>query len=197
MSIGKGRGIGTALEFFLILFLVIALIIVTLLFFFHFKNKDRPTGPNDTKPGSTEVKIDLLGSDNSSIIGKTIPFALPEGASEIICEPGVSYYTEPFYVKNIGDVKVDYIVSISQGTSVEAKAFMEAFDFWITTNPSVPADSVPLTDYRGVLEAGKTTESYYLVITMKPALQNEYQGKTFQTVGITVTATEHNSSGQE
>ena len=77
----KGRGRGTALEFFLILFLVIALIIVTLLFFFHFKNKDRPTGPNDTKPGSTEVKIDLLGSDNSSIVGKTIPFALPEGAS--------------------------------------------------------------------------------------------------------------------
>ena len=80
---------------------------------------------------------------------------------------------------------------------MEAKAFKEAFDFWITTDPSAPTDSVPLTDYRGVLEAGKTTDSYYLVISMKSSVGNQYQGQTFQTVGITITATERASSGQE
>ena len=192
---------GNALEICLIIFLILAFIFITVFFFVRFINKNKPgtpTGPNDTTVGSTEVKIDLLGSDNdTSIVGKTIPFIVPEGQTQIVCEPGASYYTEPFFVKNTGGVKVDYLVSISEGTSVEARAFKEAFNFWITTDLSNSTDPTPLYEHRGVLNPGESTPSYYLIISMKPSADDQYQGKTFETVGITITAVEHKSSGQE
>jgi hypothetical protein len=192
---------GNALEIFLITFFILIFIFFTVFFFIRFGNRfkpDTPTGPNDTKPGSSEVKIDLLGSDSaSSIVGKVIPFVLPDGTTEIICEPGASYHTKPFFVKNTGDVKVDYIVSLSEGSSIEAKAFKEAFDFWITTDPDSTEAAVPLVEYRGVLDAKSTSPAFYLVIAMNEKVGNKYQGRTFETVGITITATEHDRSGQE
>ncbi len=192
---------GNALEFFLITILILLFLFFTIFFFVRFINRDTPdtpTGPNDTKPGTTEVKIDLLGSDNnSSIVGKAIPFVIPDGKTEIICQPGASYYTEPFFVKNTGDIKTDYIVSISESDSDNAREFKEAFDFWITTNPKSDAAAVPLFEYRGILDAGETSAPFYLVIAMKKSADNKYQGKTFETVGITITATEHGPSGRE
>lgn len=199
MSNSKGRG--NTLEICLIIFCIIAFIGITIFFFWRFgshRNPDSPTGPNDTIVGSTEVKIDLLGSDaSSSIVGKSIPFIPPVGQKEILCEPGMTYYTEPFYVKNTGEVKVDYIISISEGTSPEAKAFKEAFTFRLATDTDDKTAPVPLTEYRGVLEAGESTPSFHLVITMKPTAGNQFQGKTFETIGIKVTAMEHGRSGQE
>ncbi len=198
-----GRNRGTALEFFLIAFFILAFIGITVFFFVQFGGKwgetpGTPTGPNDTNVGSKEVKVDLIGSDeSSSIVGETIPFVIPDGKKEIICEPGESYHTEPFYVKNTGDIKFEYIISISQGTSKEAKDFLEAFDFWITTDPNENTSSTPLVEHKGVLEPGASTPSYYLVISMKPTVGNKFQGKTFETVGITITAMEQGRSGQE
>lgn len=191
-----------ALEFLLIILFILAFIFITLFFFLRFGDDitppEAPSGPNDTTVGSKEVKVDLIGSDeNSSIVGKTIPFVVPEGKTEIICEPGVSYHTEPFFVKNTGDIKIEYIVSISKGTSQEALDFLDAFDFWITTDPNANIHSTPLSEFRGVLEPGASTPSYYLVIAMKPTIDNKYQGKTFETVGITITAMQHGRSGKE
>ena len=70
----------------------------------------------------------------------------------------------------------------------------EAFDIWITTDPANPQSAMPLIPFVGFLDTVEHRESdtYYLYIRMKESAGNEFQGKTYSGIGITVYAVQGN-----
>ena len=64
---------------------------------------------------------------------------------------------------------------------------------WISTDPTNPAIAQKLTDFTGRLEVGESSEStYYLFIKMKESVGNEFQGKSYAGIGVTVYAVQGN-----
>ena len=157
------------------------------------------TSTNDGKIGinttSGDLEVDIVdASDNpQSLVGDTLDFVTTSNNREVLFEPGAMYYTEGFRVKNIGEISLKYIVYISgEGESDEGLSFSQAFEAWITTDPTNRSDMVRMQDFSGVLKKDESSEVYYLVFRMKEEAGNEYQGKSFTGVGITVCAVQMN-----
>lgn len=191
--------LGNIIEIFLILLYILAIVCFTLFFFNRFggDEPDEPSGPNDIITEG-DVKIDLIDPDNKdSLVGDKLPFVIPEDKIELHFEPGLACHTEPFIVHNNGKVAIDYVVSISDPGTKSCDEFKKCFTFWLTTDPTKPEAAESMLSYRGTLEPGQESPAYYLVVKMKPEIGNEYQGKTFESVGITVNAIARTDKGQE
>lgn len=165
------------------------------------------SNPDDGKIGiittSGNVKIDIVDADDTtdSLQGDVLNFASPNGSDddsdeetqEVLFEPGATFYTQGFKVKNVGDIPVNYRMYISDDDSLDMTAFIEAFDFYITTDPHDPSAMVDMLLFAGRLEVGECSEAtYYLVIKMKETATNEFQEHTYTGIGITVCAVQGN-----
>ena len=139
------------------------------------------------------VKVDLVDPDtDDSLIGDVLNFKPKVPGEYIYFEPGATYVTQGFCVKNEGDVIINYRVYISKDDSLDMDEFKNAFDFWITTDPTNVAPAQPLMDFSGKLLAGDKSDTYYLVIKMKENAGNEFQDKVYSGIGVTVYATQGN-----
>lgn len=166
------------------------------------------TGVNKIQAGKLDIQ--LLKEDGiTSLEGEPLEFQKAEGAAEgekIFWEPGATYYTQGFKIKNGGDLylKFNLIVNGISGGSAE---LLEAIDFYITAakpaSAEMPADAIKLGDFSGTAytlapgnffdgsETGSTTATtLYLVGHMHEDAGNEYQGLSIGGVGITVNATQ-------
>lgn len=134
-----------------------------------------------------KLKVDIVDEDNESLVGKTLRFENtdPDG---ILFEPGAKVYTQEFRVSNEGDIPMNYHVYISDAAITKKQEFVDAFDFYITTNPHDPNPDVQLKDFMGELKEKTTSVPYYLVIKMKEDANNDYRNLTFGSIGITVYA---------
>ena len=165
------------------------------------------SNPDDGKIGiittSGNVKIDIVDADDTtdSLQGDVLNFATQndgsddpdEESQEVLFEPGATFYTQGFKVKNVGDIPVNYRMYISDDDSLDMTAFIEAFDFYITTDPHDPSAMVDMLLFAGRLEVGECSEAtYYLVIKMKETATNEFQEHTYTGIGITVCAVQGN-----
>ncbi len=137
---------------------------------------------------SGECKIDIVDAEDNSLVGDVLDFVTAEKKDKIYFEPGATYYTEGFEVKNIGDIPVNFRVYISEDEENDRYAFEEAFELWITKDPSNLESAEKLTSFTGRLKVDQTSETYYLVIRMKETAGNEFQNKTYTGIGITVYA---------
>lgn len=154
------------------------------------------TSGDDGKIGinaaSAECDIDILDEQGVSLIGQTLDFDPADGRDIIYFEPGATYYTEGFKISNEGNIPVNYRVTISPDPNMDMEAFNAAFDFWITTDPENPNAPVGLKDFTGTIPVNQTSDTYYLVVCMKPNVDNNFQGKLYSGIGITVTAVQGN-----
>ena len=161
---------------------------------------DNPTpGGNQTGTGNSNVnvttgklKVDIVDSTGISVVGKSLSYMTETGGA-VQFAPGVVHYTQAFAIKNTGDVTFNYELFITQTEQMKELRFADAFDFWLTTDPSDPSDlseAQEIRSFRGTLEAGKTGQYYYLVISMKEGAGNEFQGMSWDGIGITVNATQ-------
>ena len=141
-----------------------------------------------------ECKIDVIDSTDASLIGDVLDFAVAEGAESVCFEPGATYYTEAFRVKNIGDITVNFRAFISEDEETDRYELQEAFELWITKDPASLENAERLTEFTGRLEADAVSEAYYLVIRMKETAGNEFQNKTYTGIGITVYAVQGNAT---
>ena len=73
------------------------------------------------------------------------------------------------------------------------KVVEKAFEFYITTDPTVVPEE-KLIEFTGSLEEGKNSTTYYLVVRMKETAGNEFQNKVYNGIGITVHATQKGDS---
>ena len=165
------------------------------------------SNPDDGKIGiittSGNVKIDIVNADDitDSLQGDVLNFVSKnepsDGSSdeskEFLFEPGATFYTQGFKVKNVGNIPVNFRMYISDDDSLDMTAFIEAFDFYITNNPNDPNAMVDLLTFAGRLEVGQCSEeTFYLIIKMKETATNDFQDHTYTGIGITVCAVQGN-----
>lgn len=155
------------------------------------------SGGDDGKIGvnvtSGKCKIDIVDAEDKSLVGDVLDFVTEKKKDKIYFEPGATYYTEGFEVKNIGNIPVNFRVFISEDESNDRYSFQEAFELWITKDPKNLENAERLTEFTGRLEVDQMSETYYLVIRMKETAGNEFQNKTYTGIGITVYAVQGNA----
>ncbi len=153
------------------------------------------SSPDDGKIGivatSGTVKVDIVDSDtDASLVGEILQFET-SSVEGILFEPGATFYTKGFKAKNVGDVTINYRMYISEDDSLDMDKFEDAFDFYITTDPTDPAKAERMLSFSGQLEADECSETFYLVIKMKSNANNDFQG-FYTGIGITVCAVQGN-----
>ena len=154
--------------------------------------------PNDGTIGivttAGEVKVDIVDEfANDTLVGKVLQFQTTANQKEILFEPGAVFYTQGFKVKNAGDIPINFRLSVSEDEKIDMEEFNNAFDVWISTDKTNPGNAQKLTDFTGHLKVGETSETtYFLFIKMKESVGNEFQGKTYTGIGVTVYAVQGN-----
>lgn len=149
---------------------------------------------------SGNVKVDLIDTsvdDPKSLVGKTLEFQTSTINKEILFEPGAKFYTQGFKVKNAGNIPIKYRLSVSEDPRINMVEFLKTFEIWITKDKNNPDNGEKLIKFEGTLEAGACSETYYLFIKMKETINNDFQGKTYEGIGVNVYAVQGNGSLDE
>lgn len=152
--------------------------------------EDGKIGVNVT---SGNINIDIINEDGKSLLNDVLNFVPKDGREVIYFEPGATFYTEPFQVQNKeNSISINYRICVSDDESEDMAEFEEAFELWITKDPTDLSDASRMMSFSGELGVGDTSEMYYLVIRMKETAGNEFQGKEYSGIGITVIAVQGN-----
>ncbi len=138
---------------------------------------------------SGKLDVALIDANDASLEGEVIEWAAKDGRAQdkILWEPGCTYETESFYVKNNGNLALKYQVVIN-GIDGDAK-LLEAIE-WTVTVGGVETD---LSTFEGKLypTAGSDkSEAIILSGHMKEDAGNEYQDLTVNGISISVFATQ-------
>ena len=176
---------------------------------------------------SGRLKISLQDKDENDLTGKTIRWTRKSAATgrqetidengQPLWEPGATYRTEWFYIRNTGNLALKYKVVVN-GFTGDTK-LLEALDFTVllmgaTVSGNGAGTKIcrsldELAAYEGYLlpESAKTsaTDPDYVGIKITAKMRedagNEYQGLSLGNLGITVIATqytyEYDSNGKD
>ena len=156
--------------------------------------------------GNIDVDIVDTSSQGNSLKGKVLQFQSTKEQKDILFEPGATYCTQGFRIKNNGDIHINFLLTVSEDDEIDMKKFHEAFEVWISTSPTKSADAKLLTEFRGELIPGNkghlqagtlSEETYYLFVKMKETAGNEFQNYKYEGIGITVHAVQGNVSVDE
>lgn len=155
------------------------------------------TSGNDGKIGinstSGYIDLDIVDVDGNSLVGDVLDFETKSDDGEpIYFEPGATFYTQGFTVKNNGNITINYRLYISSDEGENMESFNEAFELWVTDDPNSIGGENKITEFVGTLNPGETGKVQYLVIKMKESAGNDFQGKTYTGIGITVYAVQGN-----
>ena len=157
---------------------------------------DRNDGTIGIVTTSGDVEIDIVDLSGETLQEKSLEFVTSDGDDDFYFEPGATFYTQGFQVVNTGNVIVQYKLSVSE--KIDEEEFYEAFDIWIVRADDANfANAERLTMFKGVLEVGECSETYCLFIKMKETAGNEFQGKTYSGIGVTVYAIQSNATVKE
>lgn len=142
-----------------------------------------------------EVKIDIVDAadDTVSLVGDVLEFQTRSDKKAVLFEPGATFYTQGFKIKNEGNITVNFHLSVSEDEKIDMDEFHKAFEVWISTTPDGSHGAEKLTDFKGRLTAETLSEeTYYLFIRMRENVGNEFQGKSYTGIGVTVYAVQGN-----
>ena len=140
------------------------------------------SGTNKIQSGN--LKVDIVDVNGTSLVGNNLKFQNKNGETDILWEPGVTFRTQAFQIKNNGNLALKYRLSLN-GVTGNAK-LLEVITFSI-----VKADgtAVDLANFEGKLEtANALSEVYYIQGVMASSAGNEYQNQTLEGIGVTVVA---------
>ena len=154
------------------------------------------TAVNKIQAGT--LLVDIVDANGNTLEGKELTFVKDEDAldgEEVLWEPGVTYKTGEFYIKNEGNLALKYKVMVS-GVSGNTK-LLEAIEFTVQKGD---ADAVALEGWEGVLlPEGETSDALDVEKTkpitiighMKESAGNEYQDLAIEGIAITVVASQY------
>ena len=158
--------------------------------------------PNDGTIGiittSGDVEIDIVDTSGATLQNRALDFIIdsstPTDNGNVLFEPGVTFRTQGFQVKNTGDIPVNFSLSVSKDDKIDREEFDKAFELWIVKEGDDFRAAEKLTEFKvNGLAAGDSSETYYLFIKMKESVGNEFQGKTYTGIGVTVYAVQGNA----
>ena len=157
--------------------------------------------PNDGTIGiittSGDVVIDIVDTSGVTLQNRALAFMTTSGetdSDDVLFEPGATFYTQGFQVKNTGDIPVNFCLSVSKDDKIDMEEFDKAFELWIVKEGEDFSGAKKITNFKvDGLPAGESSDTYYLFIKMKESVGNEFQGKTYTGIGVTVYAVQGNA----
>lgn len=144
-----------------------------------------------------DLSVDIVDTAGESLQTKALDFVTTSGTSKsenLFFEPGATFYTQGFCVKNTGDIPAKYTISVSKKEGISLDAFKEVFDIWIVEEGQDPFSGVPMDEFYGTVAKDGVSTTYYLYIKMKETIGNDFQGKVYTGIGITVYAVQGNAT---
>ena len=133
---------------------------------------------------SGEVDVDLLNENGVTLNEKPLQFRDVNGNSNILWEPGATFLSEPFYVKNIGEVTLNFRVLLI-GAGMDSQEFLEAFEPCIV---DANGNVVDLSRYQHELKAGDISDEFRIRMKMKESVGNSFINRRFDGVAVSVYA---------
>lgn len=165
---------------------------------------DRQDGTIGIVTTSGNVEVDIVDTAGDTLMGRYLNFIGKDGETDVLFEPGATFATQGFKVKNTGDIPVNFKLSVGKdnvvdinGKAVDIEKFNEAFEIWIVEQkPGEALDlrkAIELPKFEKNLTVGFCSEStYYLVVKMKESAGNEFQNQSYAGIGVTVYAVQGN-----
>ena len=146
----------------------------------------------NTTSGKVRVDIVDTSEEENSLVGDVLQFMTTSQSDTFYIEPGATFYTQGFRVKNKGNVTINYHLYVSDDRFLNMANFDDVFDVYITTDIDNIKNAEKLMSFIGRLEAGKTSDTYYLVLKMKENATNDFQNQRYSGIGVTVYAIQGN-----
>lgn len=152
------------------------------------------TGVNKIQAGN--LKVDIVDESGNSLDGKTLNFKDFNGKTDILWEPGATFFTQGFKIANEGNLALKYKVVVSGITGDTGLLKVMKFDVVSAmTKTGSEVDFVanpgqllpPTSDTPGV------SDTFYLRGHMDENAGNEYKNMTLTGISVTVYATQLNS----
>ena len=147
---------------------------------------------------SGNVEIDIVDTSGVTLQDRALAFMTTSGTTSsenVLFEPGAVFYTQGFQITNKGNIPVNFSLSVSKDDRINMEEFDKAFDLWIVKQGDDFQNAKKLTEFKvSGLEPGESSETYYLFIKMKETVGNEFQGKTYTGIGVTVYAVQGNAT---
>ena len=167
------------------LFLCIVLLIGTTFAWF---TDTASTGVNKIQAGN--LKVDIVDATNTakSLKGDTLKFTDVNNSTDILWEPGVTFNTPAFKIKNAGNLALKYKLTLN-GVTGDQK-LLDAITFSVVDENK---NEVNLDAFTGELKKEELSGALYIQGHMDEAAGNECQGKSLESLSLTVVATQLNS----
>ncbi len=150
--------------------------------FAWFTDTDTATVTNIVS-GTLDIKIlDANGNEKKDALN----FVNKNGSADILWEPGATFRTEGFKLKNNGSLYLKYKIQINN-TEVSYNKLNEVIDFSLVKEDGTVIDLATMKD----IELAPTTgmsDLMFIEGKMQTTAGNEYQGQTMTGVSITVLA---------
>lgn len=155
---------------------------------------------------SGDIGIEIVDTAGESLMGKSLTFVSSSGNPNILFEPGSTFSTQGFKVKNTGNIHIDIKLSVAKDNvvdinqqPVDIKEFEEAFEVKIVEQkPNEAVDyskAVELPLFEENINAGDCSDStYYLVVKMKETAGHKFQDQSYSGIGVTVCAVQGNGT---
>ena len=146
------------------------------------------TAVNKIVSGKLEVDIVSTEAGNPTLQGTGLQFTSADGKTgeAILWEPGATYKTQGFKIKNNGNLALKFKVAINGTTG--SSDLLKVITFSIVKSDGTVVD---LNAFEGHLKpTAALSDTYYIQGHMAETAGNEYQEKTLDGVTITVYATQ-------
>ena len=153
------------------------------------------TAVNKIQAGNLDVDIvDKEGT--TSLDGKTLSFRDANGKTDILWEPGATFFTQGFRIANKGNLALKYKVVVSGTTGDTGLLKVMKFDVvsaMTKTGSEVNFDTTPGQLLPSAAGTPSVSDVYYLRGHMDENAGNEYKNMTLTGISVTVYATQLNS----
>ncbi len=164
------------------------------------------TGVNKIVSG--KLKVDIVAAEKDSNdkypsltgTGKELKFQNNANSNDILWEPGVTFLTQGFKIKNDGNLALKWKMTVNKDNITNGKAsddakdgmsLLDVIDFSVVTSQAKDAEAVAIEDFVGhLLKETASTETYYIKAHMQETAGNDYQNLTLDGITITVYATQ-------
>ena len=144
------------------------------------------TGVNKIEAGT--LRVDIVNDNGDSIKDKSMSFVNVKNETNILWEPGVTFKTTGFKIKNGGTLALKYKLALNgvTGTTGTEKSLLDVITFSVVDEKG---NAVDLNSFEGKLAStDELSDTLYIQGHMAETANNDYQGLTLEGLGITVQA---------
>lgn len=149
------------------------------------------TAVNKIQAGN--LKVDIVDRNGDSLNGKSLSFKDVNGKTDILWEPGATFFTQGFKIANEGNLALKYKVVVSGITG--DTGLLKVMKFDVVSAMTKTGSEVNFTATPGQLLPSATgtpsvSDVYYLRGRMAENAGNEYKNMTLTGISVTVYATQ-------